>query len=103
MYQFRGGARNFPTEGLELPTGGLKRRKNGVSVSYFTKFVPTRTKTSPDGGLDASCFEKLVSILRVLAVSESECFSGAESECCSGDIVVLMVYLPCAIGQLLKP
>ena len=29
---------------------GLKRLKNGVSVRYFAKVPPTRTKISSDGG-----------------------------------------------------
>ena len=49
MVLSRGGARNFPTEGLELPTGRLKRLKNGVSVRYFAKVPPTRTKIFSDG------------------------------------------------------
>ena len=50
----RGGARNFPIEEVELPTGRLKRLKNGFSLRYFAKVPPTRTKISSDGGLDAS-------------------------------------------------
>ena len=50
--RFRGGARNLPTEGLELRTGG--GAKNAVFLPYFAKFPPTRTKISSDGGLDAS-------------------------------------------------
>ena len=50
IFSGRGGARNLPTEGLELPTGGLKRLKNGVSVRYFARVPPTRTKVSSDGG-----------------------------------------------------
>ena len=54
MKSNRGGARNFATEGLELPTEGLKKLKNGVSMRYFAKVPATRTKISSDGGLDAS-------------------------------------------------
>ena len=51
----RDGARNFPTEGLELPTGGgLKWLKNGVVVRYFAKFLRREPKISSDGGLDSS-------------------------------------------------
>ena len=46
MLASRGGARNFPTEGLDFPTGELKRLKNGVSVRYFAKVPPKRTKIS---------------------------------------------------------
>ena len=50
----RGGARNFPTEGLELPTGGAKKTEKWCFRGYFAKFAPTRTKISSDGGLGAS-------------------------------------------------
>ena len=54
-FMARGGTRNFPTEGLELQTGGLKLLKNGVSVGYFAKFPPNENlKFPPTGGLDAS-------------------------------------------------
>ena len=51
----RDGARNSPTEGLELPTGVLKWLKNVVSVHYFLpNFLRREPKSSSDGGLDAS-------------------------------------------------
>ena len=51
----RGVTRNFPTEGLELPTGGLKWLKNGVFVRYFAKFPSDeKPKFPPAGGLHAS-------------------------------------------------
>ena len=40
----RGGARNIPTEGLELPTRGLKWQKNAVCVHHFAKVPPTGTQ-----------------------------------------------------------
>ena len=50
----RGGARNFPTEGLELPTGELEGLKYGVSVRYLAKVLQTRAKSSSSVGLDVS-------------------------------------------------
>ena len=50
----RGGTRNFPTEGLELPAGGLKWLKNGVFVHYFAenpRFPLTRGLGASDWGL----------------------------------------------------
>ena len=41
---FRGGGRNLPTEGLELPTGRLKWLKNTVFMHDFAKFPPAGTQ-----------------------------------------------------------
>ena len=53
-YHFRGVARNFATEWLELPTGGFKMTEQLFFVRYFAKFHPMRSQISSDGGLDAS-------------------------------------------------
>ena len=51
---FRGGSRNFPTEGLELPTGGLKWLKMVFPCAILPNFFRREPKISSDGGLDAS-------------------------------------------------
>ena len=50
----KGGTRNFPTEGVELPTGCQKGLKIGVVLRHFAKFLLKRTQISSDWGLDAS-------------------------------------------------
>ena len=46
----RGGARNFPTEGLELPTGGLKWLKMVFPCAILPNFLRREPKISSDGG-----------------------------------------------------
>ena len=46
----RGGARNFPTEGLELPIGGLKRQKMVFLCAILLKFLRREPKFPPTGG-----------------------------------------------------
>ena len=52
----RGGARNLPTEGLELPTGGLKWLKMQFSYVILKNLLRQEPNISSDGGggLDVS-------------------------------------------------
>ena len=53
----RGGARNFPTGGLELPTGGAKMTEKWSFRATFCKISSDETSKFPPtggGGLDAS-------------------------------------------------
>ena len=51
---WQGWRQKFSDRGAGASDRGLKRLKNGVSVRYFAKVPPTRTKISSDGGLDPS-------------------------------------------------
>ena len=55
---FRGGARNFPTEGLEPPTRGAKMAKKCSFCTSFWKISSDKSLKFPPsgggGGLDAS-------------------------------------------------
>ena len=55
MSHLRGGARNLPTEGLELPTGGRAKRTEKCSfrMSFYQIFSDENPKFRPTEGLDA--------------------------------------------------
>ena len=46
----QGWRQKFSDRGAGASDRGLKRLKNGVSVLYFAKVAPTRTKISSDRG-----------------------------------------------------
>ena len=54
MREIRGGARNLPTEGLDLPTGGAEMAlKCGFRTSFCQISSEKKPKIPPIGGLDA--------------------------------------------------
>ena len=57
-YHFRGGARNFATEGPELPTGGGAKMTGKWEIVVSCFILPNFLRREPDifsdGGLDAS-------------------------------------------------